>query len=71
MSTLPDRADAPEKKIPCEECQKQVPLSEAITSEAEDYVLYFCGVECFEQWHKRAEKELEETSPDSNKISKD
>lgn len=63
MSTLPDRADPPEKKVPCEVCQKEIPLSEAFTSEAEDYVLYFCGAECFEHWRKSAEREY--GKPDS------
>jgi hypothetical protein len=67
MSTTPDKAVAPEKKIPCEECEKEVPLSEAITSEAEDYVLYFCGVECFERWRKKAQQKFSDALPDSKK----
>jgi len=64
MSTAPKRADAPENKIPCEVCEKEVPLSEAFTSEAETYVLYFCGVECLGEWRKRAEQQYGESLPD-------
>jgi hypothetical protein len=42
--------------IPCEVCEKEIPVSEAIISEAEDYVLFFCGAECFDRWRKKAEK---------------
>ena len=40
------------KKIPCKECMKQVPKSEAQVAEASDYVLYFCGLECYDKWQK-------------------
>ena len=55
MSNRPARAVSPESMVPCEVCEKEIPVSEAIVSEAEDYVLYFCGVECFERWRKKAE----------------
>ncbi|MGD8593452.1 MAG: DUF3330 domain-containing protein [Gammaproteobacteria bacterium] len=53
--------------MPCKECEKEVPLSEAITSEAEDYLLYFCGVECFERWRKKAQQKFSDALPDSKK----
>jgi len=56
MTKRPTRAKAPDGIVPCEVCEKEIPVSEAIVSEAEDYVLYFCGAECFEQWRKKAEK---------------
>ena len=57
MPDLPDKPEAPDT-IACSICRKEVPLSEAFTTEAEDYVLYFCGIECFDQWHKEAEQGL-------------
>lgn len=51
MSTRPDRAGN-EGKIQCHVCLKEVPASEAVSSEAEDYVLNFCGLDCFNQWEK-------------------
>lgn len=63
MSPAPDRADPPDNIVSCEECQKNVPLSEALTTEAQDYVLYFCGVECFELWRKKAERKYGKDKP--------
>ncbi|MGD8572380.1 MAG: DUF3330 domain-containing protein [Gammaproteobacteria bacterium] len=60
LSTSPDRADPPEKTVSCEECKKEVPLSGAFSSEAQDYVLYFCGQECFNHWRKKAEQNIGE-----------
>lgn len=42
-----------ERKISCSECQKEIPASEALSSEAVDYVQNFCGIECMDKWRKR------------------
>ena len=39
-------------KVKCEKCLKEIPKSEAKIAEATDYVLYFCGLECYEKWQK-------------------
>ena len=36
--------------IACEICLKEVPRSEATVSEATDYVMYFCGLDCYAKW---------------------
>ncbi len=41
--------------VSCEICLKEVPVSEATTPEAMDYVAHFCGLECYQQWHKKGE----------------
>lgn len=41
--------------VACEICRKEVPASEAKTPEAVDYVVHFCGLECYEQWKKDGE----------------
>jgi len=48
-----------EEKVPCEVCLKEIPKSEAKVVEAEDYVHYFCGLDCFEKW-KKGEKNADE-----------
>ncbi|AGA32028.1 hypothetical protein TVNIR_0319 [Thioalkalivibrio nitratireducens DSM 14787] len=45
-------------RVRCRECLKEIPSSEAEQPEAEEYALYFCGLECFQKWHERAEKEI-------------
>lgn len=44
------------KLIACEICMKEVPITEAIVSEAVDYVMHFCGLECYEKWKNQPEK---------------
>ncbi len=42
-----------EQLVSCEICLKTVPASEAEVSEAQDYVAYFCGLDCYEAWRKQ------------------
>jgi hypothetical protein len=47
------------EKVPCAICRKEVPLSAALIPEAADYVVHFCGLDCYEKWKQqsnRAEK---------------
>ena len=44
------------RKVPCQLCRKEVPLSEAKVAEAADYVAYFCGLECYAEWKRRSEQ---------------
>ena len=36
--------------IACGVCLKEVPKSGAMVAEAADYMLHFCGLECFAKW---------------------
>lgn len=47
--------------IACEVCLKEVPASDAESSETADYVAHFCGLECYEQWHKLKQENKEKT----------
>jgi hypothetical protein len=40
--------------VSCATCLKEIPASEAKSEEAADYVRYFCGLDCFDQWHTQA-----------------
>jgi len=44
------------KKVACDICLKEVPKSEAKMDEASDYVLYFCGLDCYEKWREEKEE---------------
>jgi hypothetical protein len=39
--------------VPCWVCLKEIPVSEATSEEAVDYVLHFCGLKCYAKWEKR------------------
>ncbi len=47
--------------VSCDVCLKEIPPSVAQIEEIGDYVLYFCGVDCYQKWQqengKAAEKE--------------
>lgn len=46
------------ENVPCEICLKEVPHSDAQTAEVDDYVVHFCGLECYEKWQtEQPEKE--------------
>ncbi|MFB0936098.1 MAG: DUF3330 domain-containing protein [Propionivibrio sp.] len=36
----------------CETCLKEIPATEAVAPEAVDYVVHFCGLDCYEKWKK-------------------
>ena len=42
-----------EETIACEVCFKHVPISEAKSEEGSDYVLYYCGLECYAKWQEQ------------------
>lgn len=46
-----------EVHVACEICLTEVPISGARSAEISDYVAYFCGVECYDKWHKHYEEE--------------
>ncbi|MCU7800513.1 MAG: DUF3330 domain-containing protein [gamma proteobacterium symbiont of Lucinoma myriamae] len=38
------------EKVACEVCLNKIPVSEAKSAEATDYVAYFCGLDCYDKW---------------------
>lgn len=45
------------EKIACVVCLKEIPISEAKSDEASDYVLHYCSLECYAVWKKQNENE--------------
>jgi len=37
-------------QIACEICLKEIPVSEAKSEEANDYIAHFCGLDCYDKW---------------------
>ena len=44
--------------VSCEVCLREIPRSEAGIVEAEDYMMHFCGLECYRQWREAQDAEL-------------
>jgi len=42
--------------ISCEVCMKEIPVSEAKSEEASDYVAHFFGLECYASWEAQQKK---------------
>ena len=39
--------------IDCEVCFEEIPDSVAMTEEGEDYVVHFCGLDCYAAWKEK------------------
>jgi hypothetical protein len=44
------------EKVTCKVCLKEIPVSEAKSEEATDYVVYYCSLDCYDQWKNQKEK---------------
>ena len=44
------------EKVSCEVCFKEIPLSEANSVKATDYIMYYCGLDCYEKWKNQEEE---------------
>lgn len=40
--------------VSCAVCMKEVPSDAVKVTDAQDYVLHFCGLDCLERWQKQA-----------------
>lgn len=52
-----EKTQAQNEKVACEVCMKEVPVSEAKSEEATDYVVHFCGLDCYEKWKEQNQKQ--------------
>lgn len=46
----------------CCECCQEIPLDAALTVEGSEYVLHFCGLECYQRFLARADGRSEEAT---------
>lgn len=42
--------------VSCDICCLEVPISSAKTPESVDYVVYFCGLDCYAKWRQQGEQ---------------
>ena len=49
-------------EVSCEVCLKEIPRDEAQASETEEYVAYFCGLDCYELWKNRQQESDQDAS---------
>jgi hypothetical protein len=53
-------------RVACKVCFKEIPLSEAVNEEATDYVLHFCGLDCYAKWKTQSNPLLPENENGNN-----
>ncbi|MGD8594896.1 MAG: DUF3330 domain-containing protein [Gammaproteobacteria bacterium] len=41
--------------VACEVCLEEIPLSVAISHEADQYTQHFCGLHCYSLWREKQE----------------
>ena len=46
-----------EEIVSCKVCLKEIPISEAKSGEATDYVVHYCGLDCYEKWNAQSKEE--------------
>jgi hypothetical protein len=59
MANLPDQLvdrSTEVAMIKCEVCMKEIPRSEAKSPEAQDHLIYFCGLDCYDRWNQSSDK---------------
>ena len=61
MSTT-DLMDDDTDLLACEICLKEIPVSEAASEEASDYVLFYFGAQCHDRWLHQRDPEQETAS---------
>lgn len=44
------------EQVACEVCFKEIPISEATSVKATDYIMYYCGLDCYDKWKKQKEE---------------
>ncbi|MDH5323999.1 MAG: DUF3330 domain-containing protein [Gammaproteobacteria bacterium] len=44
------------EKVACDVCMKEIPVSGAQSMETTDYVIHFCGVDCYSKWMQQNQK---------------
>jgi len=47
------------KMIACDTCKKVLPMADALAPEVADYVVHFCGTDCYETWVTQREAQVQ------------
>jgi hypothetical protein len=57
------------ERVACEICLREVPVSEATVPEATDYIVYFCGLDCYERWKRQSRQPAESVKASGKRSS--
>jgi hypothetical protein len=51
------REPTQDEMVACEVCLKEIPKAEAKSEEATDYIVHFCGLDCYSKWKEQKMKD--------------
>jgi len=54
------------QQISCQVCITEIPVSEVVNEEATDYVIYFFGLDCYDEWRHLADNSETQTPVDTS-----
>lgn len=57
----PELPDAP-AQAQCAVCGAHIVPGQAKSAETQDYMLYFCGLDCYQKWRKEQDESAEDAS---------
>lgn len=60
--TRPELPDTPPPGTRCSVCGEDIVPAEARSVELQDYMLYFCGLDCFQKWRDEQQRGESEDS---------
>ncbi len=58
-----NKKPADNEKVTCQACKKSMAADDAITPEASDYYLHFCGLDCYAQWQTAKSRPAKPSKP--------
>jgi hypothetical protein len=53
---IEDNENLADQVVECNVCLKEIPVSEARSVEVVDYVMHFCGIDCYSKWKEQNTK---------------
>jgi hypothetical protein len=61
--TAPIHPVLPTELVSCSVCLKEIPADSAMTPQVEDFVMYFCGLECYEKFAAESQQKAAPKQP--------
>lgn len=50
MKNSPDKPQPVPDIVNCAVCRKDIPRTDALKDEGDEYIRWFCGFDCYHQW---------------------
>lgn len=54
------------QQISCQVAITEIPISEVVNDEATDYVIYFFGLDCYDEWRQLSKRKKDRSDKDKS-----